>query len=158
MRRSSLSSAALKISSSVFFLGYSPFFPGTLASLAAAILYITLLRFYPAAHLISVLVITVSGLWISDKAERLLGNKDARQIVIDDFNGMLISLLYLPHRPAFWLTGFIVFRLIDIAKPYPIRKIEKLKGGLGIMLDDVIAGVFTSIILQLFLRISAQGF
>lgn len=151
----SLLSAALKISSSVFFLGYSPLFPGTLASLAAAILYVALLRFYPAAHLISVLAIAISGLWISDKAEKLLAKKDASQIVIDDFNGMLISLLFLPHRPELWLAGFMFFRLIDIAKPYPIRKIEKLRGGLGIMLDDIIAGAYANIILQLFLRISA---
>ena len=148
-------SAALKISSSVFFIGYSPLFPGTLASLAAVFLYITLLRFYPAAHLISVLAITAGGLWISDREEKALGKKDASRIVIDDFNGMLISLLFLPHRPSLWLIGFAAFRLVDITKPYPIRKIEKLKGGLGIMLDDVIAGAYANIIIQLFLRISA---
>lgn len=150
----SISCAILKISGSVFFIGYSPFFPGTLASLAAAFLYISLLRFHPAAHLISVLIITVLGLWISDRAEKILGKKDARQIVIDDFNGMLIALLCLPSRPVFCLIAFAVFRLIDITKPYPIRKIEKLKGGLGIMADDVIAGIYSNIIIRLFLKIS----
>lgn len=159
MQKNSILDGAIKIVSSVFLLGYSPFFPGTLASLAAFLTYILFLRFHSTTYLVFVLVITAAGLWLSDKAEKLFEKKDARQIVIDDFNGMLIGLLCLPFNnltPG--LIGFVIFRLIDTCKPYPIRRVEKLKGGLGVMGDDVIAGIYTNLILQFFLRISTFKF
>lgn len=142
----------VKMLSSVFYLGYSKFLPGTLASLAAFLTYILFIRGNTAVHLISVLCITSIGFLLSDKAEELFASKDAREIVIDDFNGMLCGLLFLPYSFKAGLLGFILFRIMDGLKPYPICKIDKLNGSLGVMGDDLIAGLFTNIILQLLCR------
>src|SRR3989338_921665 len=143
------SNLLIKLLSSVFYLGYSKFLPGTLASLAAFFTYIFFIRGNTAAHLASVLIITNLGFLITAKAEELFKSKDAREIVIDDFNGMLAGLLFLPYSLSFGLLGFILFRIMDGLKPYPICKIDKLKGGMGVMGDDLMAGLFVNIILRL---------
>ncbi len=158
MRKNSPLAAAIKLLSSLFCLGYAPVFPGTLASLAALILYIFGLSFNPAAHIIFTFMAVICGFWLSDEAEKLFAKKDARQIIIDDFCGMLISFLFLPYSVWLGVTGFIIFRLMDTYKPYPISKIEKLPGGLGIMCDDIIAGVYANIILQFLYRIFSSHF
>ena len=147
-------SALIKMLSSVFFIGYSRFFPGTLASLAAFLIYIFLIRGNYALHLICVLTAVILGSWISGKAEKLFKRKDAPQIVIDDFSGMLAALLFLPYGLRIGWLGFIVFRLFDVFKPYPISKIEKLSGSWGVMGDDLLAALYTNITLQLFLKLT----
>jgi phosphatidylglycerophosphatase A len=149
MQKNSHLTTAVKLLSSIFYLGYSPVFPGTLASLAAFILYIFYLRFNPAAYLIFTLLIIVFGSWLSGAAEKIFAKKDARQIVIDDFCGMLVSLLFLPYSVWIAIAGFIIFRFMDTRKPYPISKIEKFPGGLGIICDDLIAGIYTNFVLQI---------
>ena len=144
--------------SSLFYLGYSPFLPGTLASLAGFLVYILFIKQNTAGHLGLVLIITVSGFWLSEQAEKLFGKKDARQIIIDDFNGMLLSLLFLPYSLKLAVAGFIIFRVMDGLKPYPIYKVDKLSGSLGIMGDDILAGVYTNITLQLLLKLSSLNF
>ena len=108
-----------------------------------------------SGHLGVVIFCTVIGFALSDKAEKLFKRKDARQIVIDDFNGMLIGMLFLPYNLKLAVAGFIVFRVMDGLKPYPIYKIDKWKGALGIMGDDILAGVYTNIILQIFWRLAS---
>lgn len=139
--------------SSIFFIGYSRFVPGTLASLAAFLIYIFFIQANTAMHLIFVLIAAILGLWLCDKAEKLFKKKDARQIVIDDFNGMLAALLFLPYNPKLSLAGFIFFRIMDGLKPYPIAKIEKLNRGWGVMGDDLIAGFYTNLTLRLILSL-----
>ena len=150
-------SALIKTLSSVFFIGYSRLFPGTLASLAAFLIYIFLIRGNYALHLICVLLIVVLGFCVSGKAEKLFEKKDAPRIVIDDFSGMLAALLFLPYGLKVGLLGFITFRLFDIFKPYPIPKIEKLNGSWGVMGDDLLAALYANITLQLFLRLYCFG-
>ena len=145
----------IKLISSMFYIGYSHFLPGTLASLAGFLAYVFFIRGNAVGHLGTVIFCTVIGFALSDKAEKLFQRKDARQIVIDDFNGMLIGMLFLPYNLKLAVIGFIVFRVMDGLKPYPIYKIDKWKGALGIMGDDILAGVYTNIILQIFWRLAS---
>ena len=88
------------------------------------------------------------GLQASHQAEKTLG-KDSGHIVIDEVCGYLISVLFLPKTTGYLIAAFVLFRIFDIFKPPPIRKIERsISGGAGIMLDDVLAGIYTNICLQ----------
>jgi phosphatidylglycerophosphatase A len=85
------------------------------------------------------------------QAEKILDRKDPGVIVIDEIIGMLITLIAAPNNPLIWLLGFALFRFFDIFKPYPIRLIDqRINGGLGIVLDDVMAGIYSLIVLQIF--------
>ncbi|MBI5187462.1 MAG: phosphatidylglycerophosphatase A, partial [Nitrospirae bacterium] len=86
----------------------------------------------------------------SHHAERLLNDKDSRYIVIDEFIGFLISVFYLPQTYGYIIAAFFLFRFFDILKPFPIRKIGLiLSGGKGIMADDIVAALYTNLILQI---------
>ncbi len=88
------------------------------------------------------------GTWSSDEAEKDLG-KDSGHIVIDEFCGYLVSILFLPHSIGYLIAAFVLFRIFDILKPPPIRQVEKaVSGGIGIMLDDLLAGLCANICLQ----------
>ena len=92
------------------------------------------------------------SLWSATDAEKFLG-KDNRKIIIDESCGMLISFLFLPKRLFLYILAFVVFRFLDIIKPPPVRMCERLKGGLGITLDDVVAGIYTNLILQILIHL-----
>lgn len=108
-----------------------------------------LLRPADTALLISCLPLFVLGVWSSHRAEQALG-KDSGHIVIDEFCGYLISVLFVPKSIYYLIAAFILFRIFDIFKPPPIRKVEKaVPGGAGIMLDDVLAGIYANLCIQL---------
>lgn len=155
MRKNRAGEALVKIISTVGYIGYSPFLAGTLASLAGFLLYIFFIRDSQIAHIISISLITFLGFAVSGRAEEIFAQKDAREIVIDDLNGMLIGLLCLPYSLKLSILGFIIFRIMDGLKPYPVYKMEKLKGSGGVMGDDLVAGLYTNMTLQLFLRFSS---
>ena len=92
-------------------------------------------------------LITLLGIWLGDKVEPSWG-KDSYRVVIDEVAGMLVTLIWIPHNAWLLLAGFILFRFFDMMKPLGIRKLENLPGGTGVMLDDVLAGVYGNIILQ----------
>lgn len=152
MQKNNISNTLIKVISTVFGIGYSPFLAGTMASLAGFFAYIFFIRQNLVLHRGVVLAITLIGFWVSGKAEKVFNKKDAREIVIDDFNGMLIGVLGMPFSLRFAILGFIVFRVMDGLKPYPIYKMEKLKGSWGVMGDDLLAGLYTNIVLQLVLK------
>jgi phosphatidylglycerophosphatase A len=105
-----------------------------------------------ALMLMTVLVITVVGTWAATRVEKLSGRKDPGIVVVDEVAGQLTALLFLPfYATNLWLVvaGFILFRLFDIWKPYPIRRLESLGGGLGIMADDLLAGLYAAVLLSL---------
>ena len=143
----------IKTLTSVFYIGYSKFVPGTLASLAGFLAYVFFIKGNAALHLGLTILVTIIGFGLSARAEAIFNKKDARQIVIDDFYGMWVSLLFLPYSFKLSLAGFILFRIMDGLKPYPIYKVERLKGGLGVMGDDLLAGIFVNITLQILLRL-----
>ncbi len=141
-----------KMLGSGFFTGFIPFAPGTFGSLAALFIYYIpgfekLMVLIPA-----ILIFSFYGVYVGNKFEKVYG-KDPGQCTIDEFVGMWISLLFLPKTIILSATAFIIWRILDIIKPWPARNLEKLKGGPGIMIDDVISAAYALIILQVFLRI-----
>lgn len=137
----------LKYVATMGFIGYIPFAPGTFGSLAAFILFIVL-KPSLLIHIIFLLIIIPIGVISSHNAEEIFKTKDSRHIVIDEFCGYLFSVMFLPFTYA--LPAFFLFRFFDILKPFPIRKIESLLiGGKGIMADDIVAALYTNLILQL---------
>lgn len=105
--------------------------------------------------LIVVIVVTVIGTWAATRAEKVLGKKDPGAVVVDEVAGQLIAFLFVPLHAGWWAIGaaFILFRLFDIWKPYPIRRLESLGGGLGIMADDVLAGIYAAVLMALLISI-----
>jgi phosphatidylglycerophosphatase A len=143
-----------KFIASFFFVGYLPLIPGTFGSAAGLVIYYLLRHRLTDIFFVTVLV-TIIGFWVSSEAEKVFGKKDDRRIVIDEVSGMLISLLFLPYDIRFIVCGFLLFRIMDTLKPYPACALQRLKGGAGVMLDDVVAGIYTNIVLQLVLRLAA---
>ena len=98
-----------------------------------------------------IVAVTLPGIWAATRAETLLGRKDPGAVVIDEVAGQLIAFLFVPFGAGLsWWTvaaGFLLFRLFDIWKPYPIRRLEALQSGLGIMADDVLAGIYAAIVM-----------
>ncbi len=88
------------------------------------------------------------SLWSATGAEKIFG-RDNRRIVIDEGCGMLVSILFLPKRPFLYILAFVIFRALDVFKPPPAKSMERLAGGLGVTLDDVVAGIYTNVIMQL---------
>ena len=148
----------IKTLTSVFYIGYSKFVPGTLASLAGFLVYVFFIKGNAALHLGLTILVTIIGFGLSARAEAIFNKKDARQIVIDDFYGMWVSLLFLPYSFKLSLAGFILFRIMDGLKPYPIYKVEKINGSLGVMGDDLLAGIFVNITLQVLLKLISLNF
>lgn len=133
-------------------MGYLPLVPGTFGSIIGLLIFFSL-NYSTLLLLIVTFSLLVLGLWSSAKAERVFKQKDHRCIVIDEVLGMLISLLFIPFDLKLVMIGFFLFRLLDTLKPYPAGKIEHLGGSLGVMGDDVIAGLYTNLILQLVSRV-----
>jgi phosphatidylglycerophosphatase A len=132
------------------YVGYVPFAPGTFGSAAAVPMGYLLSRWQPLASAAAVVCFIALASWIADKAERRLGVTDPGCIVIDEVAGILVTFWAIPLNPAFAAAGFVIFRFFDILKPFPIRWVEaRLSGGVGIVLDDVLAGVFANLVLRL---------
>lgn len=133
-----------------FYSGYSPFAPGTAGSLVGILIYTIpgVEKFFILIPL-SILFFII-GVITSSHLERKLGD-DPSIVVIDEIVGMWVSLLFLPKQLAVYIGAFLLFRFFDIVKPPPARRVERLKGGWGIMLDDVFAGVYANIVLQVLL-------
>jgi phosphatidylglycerophosphatase A len=133
-----------------FGAGYSPIAPGTLGTLVAIPIYYFLSEISSPLYEITLVGFFFLSVWISEKAEIFFGKKDDQRIVIDEIMGFLITMLWIPKTVRFIVIGFFVFRFFDILKPFPIRRLEsRFKGGWGVVLDDVMAGVYANIILQI---------
>ena len=143
-------------------VGYLPLAPGTFGSLVGVGLFLLLARASPGNALIAVVlaaivVVTFAGIWAGSRVEQLSGRKDPGKVVVDEVAGQLIALFPLTLF-AHWSTvavivSFILFRFFDIVKPYPARRFEALKGGRGIMCDDLVAGVYGAVIVSIVLII-----
>lgn len=143
----------LKNLATLGFIGYLPIAPGTFGSLAAMIFFF-LLKPPLSLHVLLIAIITVIGTFASHRTEKLLNEKDSGHIVIDEFAGYALSVLFLPATAAYLVAAFLLFRFFDILKPPPIRWIERaFPGGLGVMADDLAAGVYTNILLQIWMRL-----
>ena len=123
-------------------VGYSPVAPGTAGSLiAVAILW--LVPFSRLGLIVYFIVVTLIGVWAAHRAEMVLGGKDPGAIVVDEVAGMTLSVLALPLTPAVLAVAFVFFRVFDVVKPPPARGSQSLTGGVGVMVDDLIAGLYT---------------
>ena len=141
-----------KLLGSGFYTGYIPFASGTFGSLAALFIYY-IPGFERSFILIPVIIIFIFyGIYVGSKFEKLYG-KDPAECTIDEVVGMWITLLFLPKKIIFSLIAFFIWRIFDIIKPYPARQLEILNGGLGIMIDDVVAGLYSLIVVHLIVTI-----
>ena len=130
--------------------GLLPKAPGTFGTLVAIPLYVMISGFGMATYWVTFMSLFLIGLLICKKASEVLNVHDHPSIVWDEIVGYLITMYSLPQNWTLVIAGFILFRIFDILKPWPIRMIDKtVKGGLGIMLDDVIAGAAANIVLQI---------
>jgi phosphatidylglycerophosphatase A len=100
--------------------------------------------------LLITIVITLIGIYVGDKVEPFWG-KDSYRVVIDEVAGMLVTMAFVPHNIYLLFAGFILFRFFDMVKPLYIRRLEALPGGTGVMMDDILAGVYGNILLQIFI-------
>ncbi len=129
--------------------GLSPKAPGTMGTLAAIPLYLLLMNLPLTGYLLAVLLISVAGIWICGESSRRLGVHDHGGIVWDEFAGFLLTMTAAQQGWAWIVLGFALFRLFDIWKPWPVRVADRqLHGGLGIMLDDILAGIYAWLVLQ----------
>ncbi|MEW6599835.1 MAG: phosphatidylglycerophosphatase A [Nitrospirota bacterium] len=141
----------LKYIATLGFIGYIPYAPGTFGS-AAGLLMALLAVPVDLTLLIILPFLFLLGMTAAHNAEKQLG-KDSGHIVIDELCGYLVSVLYVPRTPGYLFTAFVLFRVFDIFKPPPIRRLEKtVPGGAGIMLDDVLAGIYANACLQVWMR------
>lgn len=130
--------------------GLSPKAPGTMGTLAAIPLYWLLSQLPLGYYSLAIVITCVLGIWICGEASKQLGVHDHGGIVWDEFAGFFIAMWALPNSWPWVLAGFVLFRLFDIAKPWPIGPLDKkVHGGLGIMLDDVVAGIMACACLHL---------
>jgi phosphatidylglycerophosphatase A len=128
-------------------IGYLPLMPGTFGSILGVGICLLLNLGGIPVYISGVVVIGIVAVKISGDANAIFGEHDSRKIVIDEIVGYLVAMLLIPADVEYLVVGFILFRLFDILKPYPAGMVDKkLGGGLGVVLDDVIAGVYTNIV------------
>ena len=137
-----------------FYSGKLPKCPGTWGSIAAFLPWF-FMRNLPLSSYLSVLgVVFIVGCILAGSAEKILDLADAGPIVIDEFLGMFIALIAVPDQPVAWVLAFILFRLFDVLKPFPVSWFDqRIHGGFGIMMDDVVAGLYALASLQILLFI-----
>ena len=141
-----------------FFIGSVPVAPGTFGSLIGLPVCFLLSRLNFLQSLICILVFILFAIGIASAAEKILNQKDPGQIVIDEIAGLMVTLAGLPFNLKTVLAGFIIFRVFDILKPFPIRILERrVGGGSGIVLDDVMAGVYGNLVTRLAIYITGMG-
>ena len=133
--------------------GYLPIAPGTWGSLVGLVLFFLLHNLSTPVYLAVTAAIFLIGIFAAGETEKIMDRKDPGLVVIDEIAGMLVTMIAAPAAPLIMVLGFILFRIFDILKPFPIRLIDqRIHGGLGIMLDDIVAGLYSLIILQLVIR------
>lgn len=157
-------------------VGYLPLAPGTWGALVGVGFYFLLHRASAFIHelarqqawsspsleglhasllLLVIALLSLAGIWAATRTERLSGRKDPGIVVVDEVAGQLLAFLFLPFKAAVWMivAGFVAFRLFDIWKPYPIRRLEALEAGLGIMADDLLAGAYAAMLMSFVITI-----
>ncbi|MDP3142994.1 MAG: phosphatidylglycerophosphatase A [Candidatus Omnitrophota bacterium] len=140
-----------KLFATFFYVGYFPVASGTAGSAIGLLLYV-LLRNNVWLYSLVTILITGLGFLVSSRAERVFGRHDPGEIVIDEVAGILIALFLFPFKFPLAILAFFIFRGLDMVKPPPADRLEKLPGSLGIMLDDIVAGVYTFLVFQIVFR------
>lgn len=141
------------------YLGFIPVAPGTAGSAAGLAVYglLRVLGAGPVVDAVVILVLVAAGAWSGTLAERHFGTTDPAPGIIDEVAGMLVTLFLVPVAAPGALGGFIVFRVLDVVKPYPAQRLERLHGGVGMMADDLMAAVYANLVLRLVLVLFPDG-
>jgi phosphatidylglycerophosphatase A len=136
-----------------FYIGFIPGAPGTYASIATTLVYFLVFHFahwIPShLHMSAICLISMIGVLTSAIVSKNSGVEDPSYVVIDEVAGQLLTFLFVPYGALNLILGTIAFRVFDIWKPYPIRKLESLNNGVGVMADDLLAGVYANVALQI---------
>ena len=134
-------------------IGYMRKGSGTVAAAALCIIWILIPAslFTNLLQVLMTILVTIAGIWSGNAVDAIWG-KDSNRVVIDEVAGMMVTLLFIPVQLKFVVAGFILFRFFDIVKPLLIRKLELLPRGWGVMADDLLAGIYANILLQLIVR------
>jgi phosphatidylglycerophosphatase A len=136
-----------------FYSGLSPFAPGTAGSAVGLLLFVPLAWATIPAQIGICVALFFVGVYAAARVARRLGIEDPSIVVVDEVLGMWLSILGLPFTPVVAMLGFLLFRVLDIVKPYPAASLEHLPGGFGIMADDVAAGLYANLLLRVFLLV-----
>jgi len=142
--------------SSTFGSGYFPIAPGTVGALVAIVVLWFLPAFSWGTLLTASIVIYIIGVWAATQAEKVWGH-DAGRINWDEVAGQMVAVIALPKSLLIYLLAFIAFRVFDIIKPMPVNKAENLPRGWGVMTDDIIAGIYANLVLQIIVRFFFPG-
>lgn len=142
----------IKAVASLFYIGYLPIAPGSFGSLVGVGIWYGVGTNVKAYVVLTVFFIVV-GFLISGKAEKVFGQRDSKRIVIDEMGGAAVTFLLIPPKITYLLVGFLIFRLFDIVKLYPSNKLENLPGSIGVMSDDLIAGIYANLCLRIVMQI-----
>ncbi len=129
--------------------GFSPFAPGTAGTLVAIPIELLLSPIRSPVYELTLLTFFFFSSWIAERAQNHWQKRDDQRIVIDEIMGYFLTMLWIPKTLLFISVGFLLFRLLDIVKPFPCRQLEKVRGGFGVVLDDVFAGIYANIALQI---------
>lgn len=130
------------------YIGYAPIAPGTFGSGAGLLIfYLVRRQGSTTVEAATIIVLLAVGLWSATEAEHHFEGIDPRPVVIDEVVGMLITLAFLPVGVGGAIVGFFIFRILDVVKPWPARRLEALPGGFGVLLDDVMAGVYGNLLM-----------
>jgi len=141
-----------KIIGSGLLTGFSPFASGTVASFLALLFYLFVPGFSnPTLMMLLISFLLLIGVKLAVKFETIYGN-DPKQFTLDEFIGSWISFLFLPKKLWIVIPAFLIWRMMDIYKPFPIKNLEKYKNGWGVILDDVLAGLFSFFVIQISLH------
>lgn len=140
------------------YLGYAPIAPGTFGSAAGLALYFLVQSAAsPTLELTLIAVLFAVGIWSGTVAEHHFGGVDPGPVVLDEVVGMLITLALLPVNSSGAIVGFLVFRILDVVKPWPSARFEKLPGGLGVMADDGMAALYGNLLMRGLIAVAPQG-
>jgi len=131
------------------YAGKFPVAPGTAGTVVGVFIYLGLKGLHPVHYGAVCLLVILVGMWAAGHAEIILGRTDSTSIVIDEIAGFLTAMFMVPSGLFFIVSGFVIFRVFDIMKPWPLKRLQELHGGPGVMLDDVGAGIYTNVLLQL---------
>lgn len=135
--------------STFFYVGYAPFAPGTVGSAAGLVVYaLVASTASPLVEVATIVVLFSIGVWAGTTTERYFGGIDPGPVVLDEVVGMLITLAFVPVGWTGAIVGFFLFRVMDVIKPFPAARLERLHGGLGVMADDAMAAIYANLVLR----------
>jgi phosphatidylglycerophosphatase A len=139
----------IKLLATGFGAGLAPVAPGTTGTLVGVLICLIFSPLHWLLRLLIVIFLLVLAIYIAERAEQVYRKKDDQRIVIDEIAGFQVTILPVAITGLHLLVGFVLFRIFDILKPFPLRDLQKMSGGLGIVLDDVAAGIYAGIVLWL---------